>query len=334
MRCAARVNCETLVSAGIVGVLAGRLLVAARGTLGPVPRDLTFAAVLYALLALGSWLAIQDDWLLDQVMLMTVVAAVASACGSFVQALLAAGATLVRVEGAVRAIPLVTLTVVGILLTGCGTESRSAASVTGAPGSESSAAPTQSAGAAGETAAPDEASIQGGKLSCAEKGPCRIGDIGPGGGEVFLDAGPGQDWDRYLEVAPPGWSGQAEDPKAPWCDEATQWAIPKASTSEGFGQGLANTERLFEIQPCAAATAMYMARAYRGAGLNDWYLPSKGELVALNIGWDSLPGFDSWYWSSSRRGSTMAWTLEFKDFGREKPSEFSSLLRVRPIPAF
>ena len=79
-----------LASAGIIGVLAGRLLVAARGTLGPVPRDLTFATVLYALLALSSWLAIQGDWLLNQVILMTAAAAVASACGSFVQALLGA----------------------------------------------------------------------------------------------------------------------------------------------------------------------------------------------------------------------------------------------------
>lgn len=79
-----------LASAGIIGLLAGRLLVAARGTLGPVPRDLTFATVLYALLALSSWLAIQGDWLLNQVILMTAAAAVASACGSFVQALLGA----------------------------------------------------------------------------------------------------------------------------------------------------------------------------------------------------------------------------------------------------
>ena len=79
-----------LASAGIIGVLAGRLLVAARGTLGPVPRDLTFATILYALLALSSWLAIQGDWLLNQVILMTAAAAVASACGSFVQALLGA----------------------------------------------------------------------------------------------------------------------------------------------------------------------------------------------------------------------------------------------------
>lgn len=79
-----------LLAAGIVGVLIGRLLVAARGTLGPVPRDLTLATVLYALLALGGWLLIQEEWLLEQVAIMVALATVASACGSFVQTMLAA----------------------------------------------------------------------------------------------------------------------------------------------------------------------------------------------------------------------------------------------------
>lgn len=80
----------TWVSADTMGVFAGRFFVAARGTLGPVSRDLTFATVLYALVALGSWWAIQGDWLLDEVILRTVVATVASTCGSLVWAMLGA----------------------------------------------------------------------------------------------------------------------------------------------------------------------------------------------------------------------------------------------------
>lgn len=34
---------------------------------------------------------------------------------------------------------------------------------------------------------------------------CQIGDIGPGGGVIFFDAGVSQPWGRYLEAAPPGW---------------------------------------------------------------------------------------------------------------------------------
>lgn len=79
-----------LLSAGIIGVLLGRLLVAARGTLGPVPRDLTIATVLYSMLAIGSWYLLEEDWLLDQIVLLTMIATIASACGSFVQALISA----------------------------------------------------------------------------------------------------------------------------------------------------------------------------------------------------------------------------------------------------
>lgn len=40
--------------------------------------------------------------------------------------------------------------------------------------------------------------------------PCSVGQLGPGGGIVFFDAGAEQPWGRYLEAAPLGWSqGQA-----------------------------------------------------------------------------------------------------------------------------
>jgi MFS family permease len=79
-----------MVSAGIVGVLAGRMLVAARGTVGRVPRALRIATLLYAFLALGSWYLLEDDWLLGQVVLMAAIATLASAAGSFVQSMLGA----------------------------------------------------------------------------------------------------------------------------------------------------------------------------------------------------------------------------------------------------
>jgi hypothetical protein len=48
--------------------------------------------------------------------------------------------------------------------------------------------------------------------TCAAGGPCRIGDMGPGGGIVFYDAGSIQPWGRYLEAAPPGWINRMSTP--------------------------------------------------------------------------------------------------------------------------
>jgi hypothetical protein len=48
---------------------------------------------------------------------------------------------------------------------------------------------------------------------------------------------------RYLEVAPIGWSGTVADPKL-----AIGWCNDLIKTTDGFGAGLANTNSLLTCQ--------------------------------------------------------------------------------------
>jgi hypothetical protein len=199
---------------------------------------------------------------------------------------------------------------------------------------ESAEPDTSMAAESGSEAAPGPAALSSPK-KCFKHGSCQIGDIGPGGGIVFYDAGSDQEWGRYLEVAPADWSGRREDPKAVWCDQAASWVIPKVPSGEGIGEGLGNAERLFEIQRCDPNTAMGMARDYLGAGLNDWYLPSKDEVLALYEARGKVGGIDTaWLWTSTRSTSTYAWSVMFMNKGNLMSTGFPSLFQVRPIRAF
>ncbi len=43
--------------------------------------------------------------------------------------------------------------------------------------------------------------------NCIPGGTCKVGDVGPGGGIIFYDAGVDDFWGRYLEVAPASCEG-------------------------------------------------------------------------------------------------------------------------------
>ena len=110
------------------------------------------------------------------------------------------------------------------------------------------------------------------------RGYCVIGDTGPGGGYVFYDAGSRQSWGRYLEAAPAGWSGSAEDPTQVWCPKSSKAYYYTRPTEQGFGAGAGNTRMI--IGDCGFDTAAGLAASY-GIAKNDWYLPSPDELERL-----------------------------------------------------
>jgi hypothetical protein len=140
--------------------------------------------------------------------------------------------------------------------------------------------------------------------SCADGGPCSVGDTGPGGGVVIYVSstpitlqGAGKSVTR-IEMAPNGWGGVTypADPALQLCEPygggGPIWTGSKPPTWPGYanvslptglGYGLSNTNKLLTFNTsgvsCALSTqAASVARSYTGGGLNDWFLPSADEL--------------------------------------------------------
>jgi hypothetical protein len=202
--------------------------------------------------------------------------------------------------------------------------------------------------AAADKAAAAKAAADALAVICVVGGSCKVGNTGPGGGEVFYDAGMEQPWGRFLEFAPNGWYGSASDPKAKWCDNDS-WPV-YGPEGETIGQGKPNTKLM--LQHCTSGAAV-VAASYRGGSKDDWYLPAIDELeelakyvtradeddLVINGGYGRLKiireGFNSALWSSTNyRGQ---WGYATAALGHGQLSSIWSKYyeeHVRPIRAF
>lgn len=197
-------------------------------------------------------------------------------------------------------------------------------------------------------------------LSCSAGGAntmCKVGDIGPGGGIVFYDAGKDEYWGRYLEIAPK----VCEGVKIPWRPAGNSKIVYQESNGQtsaqvrvlakGVGMGKVNT-RIITLALGAGTYAAKYAEDLNCSGVDDWFLPSKDELdLAYNrlaqnrVGGQDTPvgGFNKgYYWTSTDYNNATAWTQYFMDgqqfdrvqtlSGNNKPP--ANPFRVRPIRAF
>jgi hypothetical protein len=158
---------------------------------------------------------------------------------------------------------------------------------------------------------------------CSAGLSCAVGDIGPGGGVVFYDAGSTQSWGRYLEAAPAGCEIAGVPFKPVGGVQGIHALQIDRVRAKAVGAGKANTDLIVQRYGATRNHAAALVRSQACNGLTDWFLPSSNE---LNIAWRVLAqnrvnreptpigGFDiGYYWTSSDYNGTEAWTQYFND---------------------
>jgi hypothetical protein len=169
--------------------------------------------------------------------------------------------------------------------------------------------------------------------TCAAGGACVVGDIGPGGGLVFVISG-----GLHYEMAPKTWSG-APDVLQKWCNNTTT-ALP-GTFGTAVGTGAQNT--VLMDAGCASGAGQ-SAADYAGGGKSDWFLPSKDELNEMYL-YSKVVGFNAAtygfaganYWSSSQSSTYYVATTAISQsffYGTQYDAGKDYTPRVRPVRSF
>jgi hypothetical protein len=172
--------------------------------------------------------------------------------------------------------------------------------------------------------------------SCATGAECAVGDIGPGGGIVFYDAGSVQQWGQYLEAACVGWSdgvcggSDTADPGVVWGCSGTEI---DGADGNAIGKGETNTAEIIVGCPTMGIAARLASDLVLG-GQSDWFLPSIPELNELFDKQALVGGFTDNYWSSTESGASQANYKYFGGGGVNGAPKTDAGVRVRPIRAF
>jgi hypothetical protein len=168
---------------------------------------------------------------------------------------------------------------------------------------------------------------------------CVAGDIGPGGGIIFITpATSGNSSGEYFEAAPNNWNG-GSDANIAWCSSAS--TSISGSTGTSIGSGKTNTAA---VASACTTGASDTAIAYNGGGFSDWFLPSIDELLQMYTQRTAIGGFKATnrgstsistatYWSSTQNSATQARNWSFADNGNDNWSK-SLGFNVRPVRSF
>jgi|GEM_PF-2476637 len=190
----------------------------------------------------------------------------------------------------------------------------------------------------GDTTVPAEVTTTTEFIAPEVKCTTKVGDTGPGGGVVFIDASTaGNSTGECFEAAPATWA-------LSWGCGTTMLVTEDLT----IGMGKENTAAI--VAGCAAGedqTTMFAAKfadQLRAGGKDDWFLPSQDELAELyaqrklfaDCGEaqcaDDLAA--STYWSSSHGGANEAVSINFVA-GNEPLNEPQKTIRfVRPVRSF
>lgn len=165
-----------------------------------------------------------------------------------------------------------------------------------------------------------------------------IGDIGPGGGKIFITPSTvGNSTGKYFETAP-----VATEVSITWATGSNQSIAVSGADGTAIGTGAQNTIDIVAQSGNVAATsaAVYCSELDFG-GYSDWFMPSLGELRELHSSKNIIGDFDNFtYWSSSEVDAATAWTKVFfpsehPDDGLEQSdSTKDGGPKVRPIRSF
>ncbi|WP_293908484.1 YDG domain-containing protein [Sphaerochaeta sp. UBA5836] len=113
-------------------------------------------------------------------------------------------------------------------------------------------------------------------------------------------------------------------------------------TSADYGKGLSNSDKIMNSSGASSFSfAAFNARYYNGGGYNDWFLPSKDELINIHSVFNQIGNFSTSgaYWSSTELSFRLPYdgsTVYALEFGSNTASWSwkTETLLVRPVRYF